>query len=115
LLEQGTGKVAFSQPNGPPYEIVFGFPAEQIFNSCSLVATEYNGKSIPANTVKDFALSASSDGTVWSESFKGSFAADQPFNRFQFGTAQAGKYFKLVLLNSQNGGKDIAVGQFDLR
>ena len=115
LLEPGTGNVVFSQPSGPPYEIVFGFPTDQSFNSCCLVATEYNGKFNPANTVKDFALSASSDGTVWSEPFKGSFAADQPFNRFQFGTAQVGKYFKLVLLNSQNSGRDVALGRFDLR
>ena len=60
-------------------------------------------------------MSASSDGTVWSEPFKESFAAGQPFNRFEFGTPLAGKYIKLVLLNSQNGGQDVAVGRFDLR
>ena len=115
IINKDVRKGVFSQPSGPPYVIAYGFSAVQSFHNCSLAATEFDGKTVPKNTVKDFELSASSDGKAWSEPFKGSFDPAKPFNKFHMGTPLSGKYFKFVLLNSQNGGNEIAVGQLDLR
>ena len=99
IINKDVRKGIFSQPSGPPYAIVYGFSAVQSFQSCSLAGTEYNGKTVPKNTVKDFELSASSDGKIWSAPFKGSYNPARPFNQFQLETPLSGKYFKLVLLN----------------
>ena len=115
IINKDVRKGIFSQPSGPPYAIVYGFSAVQSFQSCSLAGTEYNGKTVPKNTVKDFELSASSDGKIWSAPFKGSYNPARPFNQFQLETPLSGKYFKLVLLNSQDGGNEISIGQLDLR
>jgi len=115
IINKDVRKGNFSEPSGPPYAIIYGFSAVQSFQSCSLAGSEYNGKTVPKNTVKAFEISASSDGKTWSTPFKGSFDPAKPFNKFQMGSPLSGKYIKLVLLNSQNGGNEIAVGQFDLR
>jgi hypothetical protein len=115
IINKDVAKGIFSQPAGPPYAIVYGFSATQSFQNCSLAATEFDGQTVPKKTVKDFEISASSDGKNWSEPFKGSFDPAQPFNKFQMGNPLSGKYFKLVLKNAQDGGKEISIGQLDLR
>ena len=115
IINKDVRKGKFSQPAGPPYAIVYGFPTDQSFQNISLAGSDYDGKTVPQITVKDFELSASTDGKTWSAPFKGTFDPVKPFNKFQMSTSLSGKYFKLVLLNSQNGGKEISLGQFDLR
>ena len=114
IINKEVRKGIFKQPSGPPYQIVYGFVAAQSFQRCSLAGTEFDGKTVPSNTVKDFEIFASPDGKTWSMPFKGSFDPAKPFNKFDMGKTLSGKFFKLVLLNAQNGGKDISIGQFDL-
>lgn len=115
IINKDVRKGIFSQPSGPPYAIVYGFSADQTFQSCLLAGTEYDGKTVPKITVKDFEISASADGKTWSAPFKGSFDPAQPFNKFRMGNLLSGKFFKLVLVNAQNGGNEISIGQLDLR
>lgn len=115
IINKDVRKGIFSQPSGPPYVIVYGFPTEQSFQNISLAGTEFNGKTVPKNTVKDFELAASNDGKTWSVPFKGSFDPLKPFNKFHLAAPLSGKFFKLVLLNAQDGGNEISIGQLDLR
>ena len=53
--------------------------------------------------IKDYALSWSKDGKIWSKALKGSFAKNSSWKKIRFPGGSRGRYLKLVALSEHNG------------